>query len=314
MRQEVMENAQHEAGSILRAWTELAAAVESIVHCLRAEPEVQRPSLLQALAFAVARGMEVELFDASAINGLSWNGGAGSTGAGRPMPDPNLFSAGARAFLFISTLHLLWDAGALHRVGEAFLRGGAMTVNLLVGLQDLPTSAVSSLSSRAPIQRANASNSGDSTGMLLLWLVESLIEIGCEAAQKGDVHRVRATLELCCALGGSTFAWEVRSAPSHSKIRRGASPAHLATIGGHDKVKRLLAEWPDVDDASVDVFRFPDDDSASQSSGQRQRRRSGSVRRTLSDAGSAVQNAFSTAVGSRRTSNGYPPRSGVGSG
>merc|ERR1712151_64425 len=132
--------------------------------------------------------------------------------------------------------------------------------------------------------------------LLIPWLIESIVEFTCEASLQGDFQRVRAALEFTSALGGLPLSMELRSAPSHSTPRRGRTPADIAGSGRHEKVKRLFQEWPDVEPAYGDIYRF-DDVQVGCLGAPVNRRRSSSVRRSFQDAASAVQNAFSTAVG-----------------
>eukprot|EP00419_Tripos_fusus_P011943 CAMPEP_0172667108 /NCGR_PEP_ID=MMETSP1074-20121228/8215_1 /TAXON_ID=2916 /ORGANISM="Ceratium fusus, Strain PA161109" /LENGTH=988 /DNA_ID=CAMNT_0013483571 /DNA_START=32 /DNA_END=2998 /DNA_ORIENTATION=- len=236
---EASNGVQPAGEEVLRAWSGLAAAADGLVYALCSGPGRPQPALLQALSSSAARVMEVELVDSAGLDGLESSDAKSTANQAQGMIVPRTFSASsevsqveiktfspeARLRLVISVLERLRDAECLHRVGKAFLQQSSLGTTT--------------------IQPASTANE-----QLVPWLVETLLEATCQAAQSGDENNTLGLLNLCHNLGGMAFADAVRSRGSRTKTWKGAKPVQLAEAAGHHRVVRLLQSWPDIEDTN----------------------------------------------------------------
>lgn len=272
---EAAAQARCSGGEVVRAWSEVAAAAEAVLRGRQKELQPPRPALLQAMAVAAARALEAELLDAPGLDGAergpSGTCAARAGGVHKGMDisatsedsqcDSEALLPRARLGLVVRMLRFLQTAEALHRVGEAFLRGSAPVVELLASdpisaescttrLQILTDAVVEGATSTAGGALGIAMEAGEhatagAAVVLIPWLLECLCEAICEAARTGSLRQVRALLELSSALGGRRLAEAVRDGRSRTRVWRGASAVELAATAGHAPVAQLLREWPE---------------------------------------------------------------------
>jgi hypothetical protein len=223
----------HRSGEdTLVAWDAVKTTVNAVLlHCQLSEPLVEAcdgntaamrqqkdlsADVLQAFAMASARCLEVELFERLGLSGLQ---------ACMLATD---FSSESRLALLTSMLRCLKAADALHRVGEALVQASPSRV-----------------ASGTPLSLCRAGAwPGSTMETLEPWLVESLVEALCDAAQRGDSCRGSAVLQFSHALGDDDFMNVVRSAPSSITSRRGLAAGQIASVNGFANVARVLESWP----------------------------------------------------------------------